>query len=40
MHGIGKDELEDHRYDLWVYYYNQAKADFIGEALDVKKKKD
>jgi hypothetical protein len=32
-HGVSKDEMEDHRYDLWVYYYNQAKADLIAKEL-------
>jgi len=28
-HGIGRDELEDHKYDLWVYFRNQAAADAV-----------
>ena len=32
-HGIGADELEDFRYDLWAYYYNQARADIIKDKI-------
>jgi hypothetical protein len=32
-HGLGKDEMEDYKYEHWVYYYNQAKADLIGDHI-------
>jgi hypothetical protein len=31
--GFGKEDMEDHKYDHWAYYYNQAKADIIVDHL-------
>lgn len=32
-HGIGREEMTDYTYDLWVYYRNQAIADRIQEEI-------
>lgn len=35
LHGYSREDMEDYRYDHWVYYANQAKADFISDSLKV-----
>jgi hypothetical protein len=32
-HGLTREEMEDFKYDHWAYYYNQARADILKEAL-------
>lgn len=31
--GLGKDEIEDHRYDLYAFHYNQALADILADKI-------
>jgi hypothetical protein len=37
-HGLTQEEMEDYRYDHWAYYYNQARADILEEAIKEKNK--
>jgi hypothetical protein len=37
-HGISKDDLEDHMYDLWVYFRNQAAADLVKATISELRK--
>jgi hypothetical protein len=32
-HGLTKEEMEDFKYDHWAYYYNQARADVLKDAV-------
>ena len=38
LHGYSREDMDDYRFDHWVYYANQAKADFISDALKVLKR--
>jgi hypothetical protein len=35
-HGLTKEEMDDYKYDHWAYYYNQARADVLKEAVTKK----
>lgn len=37
-HGFSDQDMEDHKYDHWAYYYNQAKADILRDAVKAKQK--